>query len=324
MNTKQIRTLNSLLKRHDVKDVTNTVRYGMGINWDKLMRDTEPLYVMSRIISCYDADKRNGMKEAHKEWIADVVRYGWIDALNDYIKQSGAEVVTQAIYYLMDNNLWRSYDGRLGLGQQGSEKYYEGLSDLPAAIAKVLELHPELAPKQEEPKATEAQKAVVSAASEADAAIESLIDKIHIITDYVKNNVDTGGSSQQTELMKKRIEEQKKVISELKKQLENRDAVIGEQSSRIAKMEQNEKEQDGYYKELHDKYNTLLDERDAISKENDTYAKMLEEAAQKEQMPKRKVIPESVLLDVPLLGRGVLKGLKSTLERYNIFINPNV
>lgn len=324
MNTKQTNTLRSLLKRHDIKDVTNTVRYGMGINFDKLMRDAEPLYVMSRIISCYDADKRNGMKEAHREWIANVVRYGWIDAINDYTKQSGAEVVTQAIYYLMDNNLWRSYDGRLGLGQQESAKYYEGLSDLPAAIAKVLELHPELAPKQEEPKSTEAQKAVVSAATEADVAIESLIDKIHLITDYVKNNVDTGESSQQTELMKKRIEEQKKRIAELKKKLADSQAFIEEQTQRIAKMEQDEKEQDGYYKELHDKYNALLDERDAISKENDTYAKMLEEAAQKEQMPKRKVIPESVLLDVPLLGRGVLKGLKSTLERYNIFINPNV
>lgn len=324
MNTKQTKALSSLLKRHEIKDVTNTVRYGMGINWDKLMRDSEPLYIMSRIISCYDVDKRRSMNDAHKEWIADVVKYGWVDALDDYIKQSGTEVVIKAIYYLMDNNLWRSYEGRLGLGQQDGKKYYDGLADLPAAIAKVLELHPELAPKQEEPKVTEAQKTVVNAATEADMAIESLIDKIHVITDYIKNNIDTGESSQQAEQLKKRIEEQKKKIAELKKQLENRDAVIGEQSSRISKMEQDEKEQDGYYKELHDKYNALLDERDAISKENDTYAKMLEEAAQKEQMPKKKVIPESVLLDVPLLGRGVLKGLKTTLERYNIFINPNI
>ncbi len=323
MNTKQTNALRSLLKRHNIKDVTNTVRYGMGISFDKLMRDAEPLYVMSRIISCYDADKRNGLREAHREWIADVVKYGWIDALGDYTKQSGTEVVTQAIYYLMDNNLWRSYDSRLGLGQQGSEKYYDGLSDLPAAIAKVLELHPELAPKTEE-KTTDAQKAVVSAAAEADAAIESLIDKIHLITDYVKNNESISGSSEQSELQKKRIEDQKKKIVELKKKLADSQSVIEEQTQRIAKMEQDEKEQDGYYKELHDKYNALLDERDAISKENDAYAKMLEEAAQKEQMPKRKVIPESVLLDVPLLGRGVLKGLKSTLERYNIYINPNV
>lgn len=329
MNTKQANTLRGLLKKYSIKDASNMVRLAMGCSFDKLTREADPLYIIPRIASCYDEKKQSTFTTMYKEWLKEVVERGWVDELAPYIEESGVHAVTQAIYYLIDHSLWRTYEGRLALGHQEREDYYEGLTDLPSAIAQVIELNPGLAPKKDEPKeeqkaaTSSSQEEVINAANEADTAIESLIDKIHLITDYVKNNVDTGDSSQKTELMKKRIEEQKKRIAELKKQIAEKDDTLQKQSDCISKLKEESKQQDGYYKELHDKYNALLDERDAISKENDTYAKMLEEAAQYEQMPKKKVIPESVLLDVPLLGYGVLKGLRHTLERFNIYIDSN-
>lgn len=315
MNTKQINTLRSLLKKYSIKDASNMVRLAMGCSFDKLTREADPLYIIPRIASCYDEKKQSTFTTMYKEWLKDVVERGWVDELAPYIEESGAHAVTQAIYYLIDHSLWHTYEGRLALGHQERENYYEGLTDLPSAIVQVIELNPDLAPKKDEPKeeqkatTSSSQKEVINAANEADIAIESLIDKIHIITDYVKSNVDTSETTKQ--------------IAELRKQIAEKEATLQKQSDCISKLKEEAKQQDGYYKELHDKYNALLDERDAISKENDTYAKMLEEAAQYEQMPKKKVIPESVLLDVPLLGYGVLKGLRHTLERFNIYIDSN-
>lgn len=315
MNTKQSNTLRGLLKKYGIKDASNMVRLGMDISLDKLLRESDPLYIVPRIAFCYEEIKQDIFCTLYKEWIKDVVEYEWLDQLNGYIEESGTRAVTQALYYLIDNDLWQTYEGRLGLGQQESNKdYYKGLADIPSAIAKVMEINPDLAPKdeaksEEKPQLASSQEEVVRAAMCADTAIESLIDNVRIVVDYVKANVDTS--------------EAKKQLDEARKQLADKDRTIRDQAADIARMKEEATKQDGYYRELHDKYNALLDERDAISKENDTYAKMLEEAAQKEQMPKKKVIPESVLLGVPLLGYGVLKGLRFALEKYNIIIDPN-
>ena len=58
-------------------------------------------------------------------------------------------------------------------------------------------------------------------------------------------------------------------------------------------------------------------------KELETYKKLLEEEANREQLPKKKVIPYSVLDAVPLLGKGVMTGLVPVLERYNIVVDYN-
>jgi len=55
----------------------------------------------------------------------------------------------------------------------------------------------------------------------------------------------------------------------------------------------------------------------------ETYKKLLEEEANREQLPKKKVIPYSVLDAVPLLGKGVMTGLVPVLERYNIVVDYN-
>lgn len=318
MNNKQCNAIRGLLHKYDIKDVSNMVRINMGISFDKLIKDADALYVIPRIASCYGEAKQKVLTTLHKEWLKDVVEKRFSPVLDEHTDKYGARAVTQAIYYLIDNNLWKTYPGRLALGQEDNKSYYDGLQDLPSAIAKVTEDNPDLLPRKIEPAQPTSNKRdeIIGAAKNASTAIESLIDNVHLIVDYVKNNVDTDKVSQQVEQANKRI-------AELSKQLESKDATIKEQTERIAKMKQDEKEQDGYYKELHDKYNALLDERDAISKENDEYAKLLEEAAQYEKKPKKKVIPESVLLDVPLIGQGALKGLRVMFEKYNIYIDPN-
>jgi hypothetical protein len=66
----------------------------------------------------------------------------------------------------------------------------------------------------------------------------------------------------------------------------------------------------------------IIESSDA-DKELETYKKILEEEANREQLPKKKVIPYSVLDAVPLLGKGVMTGLVPVLERYNIVVDYN-
>lgn len=138
MNTKQQNILRTLLKKYKFKSVSNIVRQELGINFENFLQKTEPLYVIPRIASCYavegDKEKLNGI--IYKEWLKDVVEKAWVAPLNEYTEEYGERIVLSAIYYLIDNGLWETYEGRLALDAQ-EENYYDKLEDMPSAIAMV-------------------------------------------------------------------------------------------------------------------------------------------------------------------------------------------
>lgn len=140
MNTKQQNILRSLLKKYKFKSTSNIVRQALGINFENFLQKTEPLYIIPRIASCYteekDRQKLNGI--VYKEWLKDVVEKAWVAPLNEYIEEHGERTVLSAIYYLIDNGLWESYEGRLSLDAQ-EDNYYDKLEDMPSAIAIVQE-----------------------------------------------------------------------------------------------------------------------------------------------------------------------------------------
>ena len=167
MNTKQQNILRSLLKKYKYKSVSNVVRQALGINFENFLQKTEPLYVIPRIASCYaDENAKNTLVAAgEKDWLTDVGEKAWVAPLNTYIEEHGDRTVLSAIYYLIDNNLWEAYEGRLALDAQ-EDNYYDKLEDMPTAISFVLEQQ-----KAEEEAAAKA--ADEKAAAEKAAATES-------------------------------------------------------------------------------------------------------------------------------------------------------
>lgn len=326
MNTKQQNALRSLLKKYEYKDVSNRVRQGMGINFEAFLVKTEPLYVIPRIASCYsEEDKRKKlMNYPYKEWLKDVVEKGWVKPINKLTEEHGERVVLSAIYYLMDNNLWEVYEGRLALDATETN-YYDKLQDMPSAIAKVKEINPEYEKKEEEPKkeaSPSTPEPIVSAedavkcANGADIAIETLIDNIHKMTEYVRTAADTDG-------LRAKIAEQQRQTEDLRAKLEEANKTMLKASDYIAKQKETIADMERNYDILNEKYNKALDERDAADRDLEACKKLLEEEAQKDKMPKKKVIPQSAIEDVPLLGRGVMKGLVPVLAKYNVVIDPN-
>ena len=356
MNNKQQNILRSLLKKYKFKSVSNMVRQALGINYENFLQKTEPLYVIPRIASCYadENDKKNLMGVVYKEWLKDVVDKAWVEPLNAYIEEHGERTVLSAIYYLIDNNLWEVYEGRLALDAQ-EDNYYDKLEDMPTAISFVLE-------QQKEEKKTEEEAAAKAAAEKATATaatapvpsdsiagpksgytltaeeavtligtttetcaqlkqnIERLFDFVHTATDTDALRKEIASLQQQLEDLKAQHQQE---VDNLVQQAAEADATMNKASDYIAKLRQQAKEAQAQYDELNAKYKKALDERDAADKELETYKKLLEEEANREQLPKKKVIPYSVLDAVPLLGKGVMTGLVPVLERYNIVVDYN-
>ena len=332
------------------------VRQALGINYENFLQKTEPLYVIPRIASCYadENDKKNLMGVVYKEWLKDVVEKAWVEPLNTYIEEHGERTVLSAIYYLIDNNLWEVYEGRLALDAQ-EDNYYDKLEDMPTAISFVLE-------QQKEEKKAEEEAAAKAAAEKATAPAESapvLIDfvdgpksgytltaeeavtligtttetcaqlkqNIERLFDFVHTATDTDALRKEIASLQQQLEEQKaqhqQEVDNLVQQAAEADATMNKASDYIAKLRQQAKEAQAQYDELNAKYKKALDERDDADKELETYKKLLEEEANREQLPKKKVIPYSVLDAVPLLGKGVMTGLVPVLERYNIVVDYN-
>ena len=357
MNTKQQNILRSLLEKYKYKSVSNVVRQALGINFENFLQKTEPLYVIPRIASCYadENDKKTLMGVVYKEWLKDVVEKAWVAPLNTYIEEHGDRTVLSAIYYLIDNNLWEAYEGRLALDAQ-EDNYYDKLEDMPTAISFVLEqqkAEEEAAAKAaaeaakkgaQQPNAESApvpsdsiagQKSGYTLTAEEAAALiattsetcAQLKQNIERLFDFVHTATDTDALRKEIATLQQQLEDQKsqhqKEVDTLVQQAAEADATMNKASNYIATLRQQAKEAQKQYDELNAKYKKTLDERDDADKELETYKKLLEEEANREQLPKKKVIPYSVLDAVPLLGKGVMTGLVPVLERYNIVVDYN-
>ena len=360
MNTKQQNVLRTLLKKYKFKSVSNIVRQELGINFENFLQKTEPLYVIPRIASCYavegDKEKLNGI--IYKEWLKDVVEKAWVAPLNEYTEEYGERIVLSAIYYLIDNGLWEVYEGRLALDAQ-EENYYDKLEDMPSAIAMVQEQQQTEEKKAEEEKAAmsltgapdknpplahvpsdsiagkkesapgytltaEDAVALIGTTSETCAQLKQNIERLF---DFIRTDNDTDVLRQKLSDLQRQLEAQKaehqKDITVLQQKVDEANATMQKASNYISKLRQEAQEAQKQYDELNAKYKKALDERDDADKELETCKKLLEEEANREQLPKKKIIPYSVLDAVPLLGKGVMTGLVPVLSKYNIVVDYN-
>lgn len=376
MNTKQQNILRALLKKYKYKNVSNMVRQAMGINYENFLQKTEPLYIIPRIASCYceEDKKKELMGVVYKEWLKDVVEKHWIAPLNEYCDEYGERTVLSAIYYLIDNDLWDVYEGRLALDAR-EDNYYDKLGDMPSAIAIVLEnqkaeegkVLADEVPADSFSRKNTSNTAASGSGTDTNAGVKdqgdgdnwpfapdyvlnadeasSLIGNSTEICAHLKQNLDRLANyiytAADTDVLRKKINEQQQQmeeqkvlhqkevtnlqqrIDELKVKADDANATMNKASDYISKLKHQADEAQKQYDELNAKYNKALDERDDADKELAAYKKLLEEEANKEQLPKKKRIPYSALDAVPLLGKGVMTGLVPVLERYNIVVDYN-
>lgn len=316
MNNQQISQLKRMLKKYGIKNAESIVRGAIEFNYNRFLELAEPIYVVSRIQSCYTNQREVSMLDkANLEWVGLVVDGGWCGALLPYIEKYGATITKKAIQYLIENKMWDAYDGKTALKTKGAN-HYKGFEDIHAAAEYVKELEP---PKDDTTETAETTKHdgdtekasdevsdLSEKAFEASETIKKLltdaIGNFDIINEFIVMRCNTTKVENELKALQKTLEDKDNEIKGLQDLVASRNDEVSELK------ENNEKLNQDLYAQM---------------ERNDEVEKQLSELLEAAKNPIKKVVPESGLRQLPLVGDKMLRGLIPFLEKYNIVIDPN-
>lgn len=316
MNNQQISQLKRMLKKYGIKNAESIVRGAIEFNYNRFLELAEPIYVVSRIQSCYTNQREVSMLDkANLEWVGLVVDGGWCGALLPYIEKYGATITKKAIQYLIENKMWDAYDGKTALKTKGAN-HYKGFEDIHAAAEYVKELEP---PKDDTTETAETTKHdgdtekasdevsdLSENAFEASETIKKLltdaIGNFDIINEFIVMRCNTTKVENELKALQKTLEDKDNEIKGLQDLVASRNDEVSELK------ENNEKLNQDLYAQM---------------ERNDEVEKQLSELLEAAKTPIKKVVPESGLRQLPLVGDKMLRGLIPFLEKYNIVIDPN-
>lgn len=316
MNNQQISQLKRMLKKYGIKNAESIVRGAIEFNYNRFLELAEPIYVVSRIQSCYTNQREVSMLDkANLEWVGLVVDGGWCGALLPYIEKYGATITKKAIQYLIENKMWDAFDGKTALKTKGAN-HYKGFEDIHAAAEYVKELEP---PKDDTTETAETTKHdgdtekasdevsdLSEKAFEASETIKKLltdaIGNFDIINEFIVMRCNTTKVENELKALQKTLEDKDNEIKGLQDLVASRNDEVSELK------ENNEKLNQDLYAQM---------------ERNDEVEKQLSELLEAAKTPIKKVVPESGLRQLPLVGDKMLRGLIPFLEKYNIVIDPN-
>lgn len=316
MNNQQISQLKRMLKKYGIKNAESIVRGAIEFNYNRFLELAEPIYVVSRIQSCYTNLREVSMLDkANLEWVGLVVDGGWCGALLPYIEKYGATITKKAIQYLIENKMWDAYDGKTALKTKGAN-HYKGFEDIHAAAEYVKELEP---PKDDTTETAETTKHdgdtekasdevsdLSEKAFEASETIKKLltdaIGNFDIINEFIVMRCNTTKVENELKALQKTLEDKDNEIKGLQDLVASRNDEVSELK------ENNEKLNKDLYEQM---------------EKCDDFEKQLSDLLEAAKTPVKKVVPESGLRQLPLVGDKMLRGLIPFLEKYNIVIDPN-
>lgn len=316
MNNQQISQLKRMLKKYGIKNAESIVRGAIEFNYNRFLELAEPIYVVSRIQSCYTNQREVSMLDkANLEWVGLVVDGGWCGALLPYIEKYGATITKKAIQYLIENKMWDAYDGKTALKTKGAN-HYKGFEDIHAAAEYVKELE---LPKDDTTETAETTKHdgdtekasdevsdLSEKAFEASETIKKLltdaIGNFDIINEFIVMRCNTTKVENELKALQKTLEDKDNEIKGLQDLVASRNDEVSELK------ENNEKLNKDLYEQM---------------EKCDDFEKQLSDLLEAAKTPVKKVVPESGLRQLPLVGDKMLRGLIPFLEKYNIVIDPN-
>lgn len=316
MNNQQISQLKRILKKYGIKNAESIVRGAIEFNYNRFLELAEPIYVVSRIQSCYTNQREVSMLDkANLEWVGLVVDGGWCGALLPYIEKYGATITKKAIQYLIENKMWDAYDGKTALKTKGAN-HYKGFEDIHAAAEYVKELEPPKDETKETAEATKQDDDNVKASDEVSDLSEKAFEASETIKKLLTDAIGNFDIINEFIVMRCNTTKVENELKALQKTLEDKDTEIKGLQDLVAQRNDEVSE----LKENNEKLNQDLY---AQMERNDEVEKQLSELLEAAKTPIKKVVPESGLRQLPLVGDKMLRGLIPFLEKYNIVIDPN-
>lgn len=316
MNNQQISQLKRMLKKYGIKNAESIVRGAIEFNYNRFLELAEPIYVVSRIQSCYTNQREVSMLDkANLEWVGLVVDGGWCGALLPYIEKYGATITKKAIQYLIENKMWDAYDGKTALKTKGAN-HYKGFEDIHAAAEYVKELEPPKDDTTETAETTKHDGDTEKASDEVSDLSEKAFDASETIKKLLTDAIGNFDIINEFIVMRCNTTKVENELKALQKTLEDKDNEIKGLQDLVASRNDEVSE----LKENNEKLNQDLY---AQMERNDEVEKQLSELLEAAKTPIKKVVPESGLRQLPLVGDKMLRGLIPFLEKYNIVIDPN-
>ena len=334
MNSNQVNQLKTILRKYGNKNSENIVKQETGMKYSQFLEFAEPIYVISRIQSCYkDQRMISLLDKANLEWVATVIDSGWCTPLLPWIEKYGAEVTKKSIIYLMENNLWDAYR-KTDYLRMKAQDHYKGFNAIDEAAAFIKEQMKETETLPIEPDETTESEPEDGTPSEAYDACERMLKKMEsvkeelsIVLEYIVSNSDNNEYRKAMNELRVKLEEANKVIDRQKIELEAKrndinslQLMVAERNDEITDLQENFKKSQLEVRGLNNAVNVRDERLMRQQKEIDTLREQLN--AKGEEKPKKKVIPESGLRELPLVGDKMLRGLAPFLEKYNIIIDP--
>lgn len=136
MNSNQVNQLKTVLRKYGNKNSENIVKQETGMRYNQFLEFAEPIYVISRIQSCYKDQRMIGLlSKANLEWAGIVIDNGWCTPLLPWIEKYGAELTKKAVIYLMENNLWDAYRKTDYLRMKATD-HYKGFAAIDEAARR--------------------------------------------------------------------------------------------------------------------------------------------------------------------------------------------
>ena len=335
MNSNQVNQLKTVLRKYGNKNSENIVKQETGMKYSQFLEFAEPIYVISRIQSCYkDQRMISLLSKANLEWVATVVDNGWCTPLLPWIEKYGAEITKMSIVYLIEHNLWDTYH-KTDYLRMKSPDHYKGFKAIDEAAAYIkdqgkIETQDSKPAEEVEETAIESDHPTnaYDACERISKKMDSIKEDLYTITEYIVNNSDNQEYRKAMDDLKAKLEQANETIDKQRVELEakrsdvnNLQLMVAERNDEITDLQENFKKSQLEVRGLNNAVNVRDERLMRQQKEIDSLREQLN--AKGEEKPKRKVIPESGLRELPLVGDKMLRGLAPFLEKYNIIIDSS-
>ena len=335
MNSNQVNQLKTVLRKYGNKNSENIVKQETGMKYSQFLEFAEPIYVISRIQSCYkDQRMISLLNRANLEWVATVVDNGWCTPLLPWIEKYGAEITKMSIVYLIEHNLWDTYH-KTDYLRMKSPDHYKGFKAIDEAAAYIKD-QGKIETQDSKPVEEVGETAIESdhptnaydACERISKKMDSIKEDLYTITEYIVNNSDNQEYRKAMDDLKAKLEQANETIDKQRVELEakrsdvnNLQLMVAERNDEITDMQNKVNAIEIEYRRLKNSVD-IKDERSMkMQKEIDSLREQLN--TKNDEKPKRKVIPESGLRELPLVGDKMLRGLAPFLEKYNIIIDSS-
>ena len=319
--------LRSLLKRHGLRDKYENLIRSTRSNVEHWLECVESLYAVARLHSYITNEKdRPRFLAVDKEWTAYVINEGKCAPIRYFVDRHTLPVVIQAVHYLMDNGLWEAPLGAEGV-KRAMPDSYKGLTAIDEAVEYLrsegklkIEEQPSSDATSTPPliefinnpatgKRTDAQRAF----SYCKESFTQLQERFATLSQYFEQD-------ELTDLLEKENTKLDKEVKRLTESIKTVNQQLNEANKEVANQKQLAYEATQERNRHIDNFNKLKAQYD---EQRENYEDLKREAQKAQDLPKVKIIPMSKILDIPLVGKGVLKGLVPLLKQYNVIIDEN-